>query len=358
MIHQMLSKFTSTNAILTLLILSLIAVLTIFQRAPSCPKPIQFTQLKTVVASDSTSVSLCYTNPYLRSLRENPSDVLTRMDVWLENIGQHAANVDSTSMTRKNHDRFFPFNAMATCSDKACVGGFCGSDESKIVCGLDHLKTNQRIRSLWKADQRTTESCIVYSIGGNNQWKFELDVLRRTSCTVHTFDCTGEIQRFQVPSTGTKQNRINFHHVCLGTVHESAPTTCSGKNKCGETWTLLEMQQKLGHTRIDLFKMDIEGYEWPLLESWPTLADAASSSMILPMQIVTEIHYRTHFPSLRPPSISHDRDLYHLRDILNLEAHFLRMGYIVVARDDNIHCFHCTELTLMRVKCHNVDEPK
>ena len=60
---------------------------------------------------------------------------------------------------------------------------------------------------------------------------------------------------------------------------------------CGEMWTLLEMQQRLGHKRIDMLKLDIEGYEWPLFHSWPEIVTDKdrSASMLLPMQIMVEV---------------------------------------------------------------------
>lgn len=158
------------------------------------------------------------------------------------------------------------------------------------------------------------------------------------------------MSRFKVPTTNT-EGRLHFHHVCLGTIHEDSATQCIGRDKCGETWTLLEMQQRLGHDRIDILKMDIEGFEWPMLEAWPALSDHASTQMVLPMQILVEVHYRTQFDSLRPPGVV-GGDFRFVRDMINLEAHFLRMGYVVVERDDNARCLHCTELTLLRVKCH------
>ena len=32
--------------------------------------------------------------------------------------------------------------------------------------------------------------CVVISIGSNGEWEFEEDIVKRTRCTVHTFDCT------------------------------------------------------------------------------------------------------------------------------------------------------------------------
>jgi len=226
---------------------------------------------------------------------------------------------------------------MATCQSKECVGGPCRHDLSKVVCGLTELQKERE--------------CIIYSIGGNNQWDFELDLMQKTPCEVHTFDCTGPPTRFAKP----KNDRLHFHHVCLGTEHEDevAPEACTGKNmKCGATWTLLEMQQRLGHDRIDLFKIDIEGFEWPLLTSWPLLVEEdLSRQVVLPMQILVEVHYRTQFEVLRPPGVDMHKDFKFARDMVDLQARLLQMGYVVVERDDNPACRHCTELTLLRNRC-------
>lgn len=37
-------------------------------------------------------------------------------------------------------------------------------------------------------------SCVIMSIGGNNQWAFEQAVAGRTKCQVHTFDCTLDLK--------------------------------------------------------------------------------------------------------------------------------------------------------------------
>jgi len=284
----------------------------------------------------NTDTAICHANPYAGALQESLEDVAVKMDSWMANLALHQQKAASASMFRHTHDRFFPFDAnMATCKSTTCVGGTCRADTSKIVCGLEQLTEQQQ--------------CVVYSIGGNNQWEFELDILRKTPCQVHTFDCTGPAGRFQQPNNPN----LYFHHVCLGTQHEDAPKSCVGKKKCGETWTLLDMQQHLNHDRIDLFKIDIEGYEWNLLESWPELSDAASANMVLPMQILIEIHYQTQFADLRAPGVGGGIDFRSPRDMVNLQAHLLRMGYVAAERDDNRMCPHCTELTLVRIKCHS-----
>ena len=97
------------------------------------------------------------------------------------------------------------------------------------------------------------DNCLIYSIGGNNQWQFENAMLELTKCEVHTFDCTGEIDRFHVP----KNDRLHFHHICLGAkpaigLGEACPP---GNQLCGDTMTLEQMQKQFKHDKIDLLKM-------------------------------------------------------------------------------------------------------
>ena len=71
------------------------------------------------------------------------------------------------------------------------------------------------------------------------------------------------------------------------------PSSLGTMTPQGEFQTLQHIQHALNHTQIDVLKMDIEGYEWPiLLDAWPTLTDRSASTTILPMQILLEVHYR------------------------------------------------------------------
>jgi hypothetical protein len=178
-------------------------------------------------------------------------------------------------MSEHNHERFFPFEELTPCKRKSCVGGKCSEDKSKVICGLDEL-------------QKQKDRCIVYSIGGNNEWKFERKMLKRTPCEIHTFDCTGPRSRFKVPEQ--TEGRLHFHHVCVSPYPQDPNEATRPARMVGESWTLLEMQQKLGHKRIDLLKIDVEGFEFPLFASWPELIyENESENILLPMQILVEV---------------------------------------------------------------------
>jgi hypothetical protein len=308
--------------------------------SPSVPqsKFVQVEELPAVEEPPSVKIDRTYReNPYAASFHSSLDSIRSQADTWLENMDSHLQNATQEEMKAHSWARFFPFDVMAEC-DSTCVGGRCREDKSKIVCGIEKLQTE--------------EKCVVYSVGGNNQWQFELDILEKTPCEVHTFDCTGNITRFHKPT----HPRLSFHHICLGAEHVpyDQDQEC-GVGICGDILTLYQIQIMLGHKRIDLFKIDIEGYEWPIFESWPELSDTNQvTDMVLPMQILVEVHYRTQMPDLWPPghTRSWHRDFKSPEDLVKLQEHLLKTGYAVAFRDDNRRCRHCTELTLIRYQCH------
>ena len=100
--------------------------------------------------------------------------------------------------------------------------------------------------------------CFCSLTKSNNQWEFEEKMYEMTPCQIFTFDCTGDITRFQPPPL--LADRLHFYHWCLGTEYKPAPP--KGKSAIqGEMLTLDMIQKRLNHTNIDLFKIDIEGKE-------------------------------------------------------------------------------------------------
>ena len=279
------------------------------------------------IAQKNKSSDICTENPYMLSLNETFDDLERVAKIWLANSSQHLLRAADDRYNAHDHQRFFPFESMGRCNDISCVGGKCSADTSKITCGMSHLSR--------------LDSCIVYSIGGNNQWEFELDILKRTNCDVHTFDCTGALERFKVP----ENNRLHFHHICLGANRSSGPLA----NGNGETWTLADIQSHFSHKRVDLLKVDIEGWEWPIFDR------DAPPDLNLPMQLLMEVHYCVRVQGRRNPflecKVLHNHTLETASDMVRFQSHLLRNGYVVVNKDDNPHCAHCTELTLMRVRC-------
>lgn len=280
---------------------------------------------------------LCHENPYKHSLLEGHSFATAdeKASRWVANKTQIRNALYYETHDKNVHAKFNGFEVMAPCNYN-CTGE-CRADNSKIVCGMEHLQ----------------EGCIVYSIGGNNNWEFEENLYDMTPCHIYTFDCTGPRDRFQPPER--IRDRHSFYHICLATEPRAPPEEIEfqGRTKntiYGSMETLEGMQAMLNHTRLDLLKMDIEGYEWPIFDSWPELVDLeASSKVSLPMQILTEVHYVTQMQDLRPvqPGVPFKTEI----ELVHLQEHLLKMGYVVAIRDDNRLCPHCTELTLLRYKC-------
>ena len=172
-----------------------------------------------------------------------------------------------------------------------------------------------------------------------------MDVLKRTNCDVHTFDSTGPLERFTVPDN----DRLHFHHICLGAIGspgslvKGLPCSKRGSELCGETWTLTDIQSHYSHKQVDLLKVDIEGWDWPIF-------DREAGDTNLPMQLLMEVHYCA-FPAALECRVLHNHTLVTASDMIRFQTHLLKNGYVVVSRNDNPHCPWCTELTLMRVRC-------
>jgi len=292
--------------------------------------------LKTLDINDDNH-RLCQENIYSDSLSLPLAKYGELMDDWVSTKIQKEKELTAQTLGFEwSHKRFEAFEVMGSCKT-TCIGGECREDRSKIVCLGENDSVYDKKSSLLAA-KNDRAPCVVYSVGGNNEWEFELDVLSKTPCEVHTFDCTGKISRFHKPES----DRLFFHHVCLGTENKPGP------DNWGEFWTLEKIQETLQHPRIDLFKIDIEGYEWSLLESWPLLSDKRAPNTVLPMQILVEVHYKTQMKEL---SAQKKDDFKFSNDMIHLQDRFLKMGYAVVVRDDNRQCRHCTELTLIRIRC-------
>ena len=268
-----------------------------------------------------SSRRLC-ANPFLSSVSTPLSLVQSRMQSWLDNVVEKEKHA-LAEFTIGTHSRFGVFENVSEC-EHTCVGGKCSSDASKVVCGISKL----------------AKPCVIYSIGGNNEWSFELDLVEKTPCDIHTFDCTGSESRFQVPD----HPRINFHYTCL--VPEGTKDFSSEGS--GSFMTLQQIQSMLGHRRVDILKMYIEGYEWPILLQWYTTFDVRAPSLHLPMQILVEIHYKTQMNAL---ATSRTSDFKFPTDMITLKKHLTDMGYFSTVYDLNPQCRHCLELTLLRMWC-------
>lgn len=199
-------------------------------------------------------------------------------------------------------------------------------DDEKRACGLQALRS----------------PCRIISIGSANNWGFERAVARRTCCRIDTFDCT--IARDVEPPT-TLRGRVFLHHACLGVRNETrgaSHTRFSGvaRERQFFDWPSLLRSIQLS-TPPDFLKMDIEGFEYETLRSM--LATEANAAL-LPRQIAVELHYKTQFRELS----WFGRYLGAGEIALFMDHLWRRGGFLLVDRNDNRFCPHCTELLLAR----------
>ena len=91
-----------------------------------------------------------------------------------------------------------------------------------------------------------------------------------------------------------------------------------------------------------VLKMDIEGFEWSVLSTL-----ASPSTPFLPDTLSMELHWKTQFPELSWYGRNRDgNELAAFIDYL-----FSRGGYVLVDRNDNRKCPHCSEIVLARLAC-------
>jgi hypothetical protein len=296
---------------------------------------------------DLRGLQLCESNVFKHSLKDGFSlaAIDAKANRWLANRAVITEDIRRAAGERYDRTRWGLFDEMGRC-EQACVGGKCRDDASKIICGFDRVPE---------------ENCIVYSLGSNNDFWFELGVLQRSPCTVYTFDCTGPRSRFdRVP----KSPRLHFYHYYIGDATRPAPLPASlppllvgvhDRRMHGAMDTLPDLIAHLGHSHVDIFKMDIEGYEYPVFEGM-FLMDRPSDvySFVLPRQILVELHWNTWAlkkQATHKAAISEIAAHGSVDQLANSQARLLQMGYATIVRDDNAACVHCMELTLLRFKC-------
>ena len=145
-----------------------------------------------------------------------------------------------------------------------------------------------------------SEKSIVYSLGVGEDISFDLSLIAKYGATVHAFDPTPEsinwIRQQSLP------DRFHFHELAVsdtdGTsslyppgnadhVSHSLLETRRGKGPSIRVSTrrLSTLMQELGHSSIDVLKMDIEGSENDVIE------DMLQSTVDV-RQLLVEFHHR------------------------------------------------------------------
>jgi len=125
------------------------------------------------------------------------------------------------------------------------------------------------------------ESSVVYSFGAGTDVSFDLDVHRRTGAQVHIFDPTPRsiewIRSMDLPpgvefhdyGIGAWDGTVDFHPPRRDTSSHFSPVRryrhASAPPVSAPVFRLVTIAQRLGHERIGILKMDIEGGEYDVI---------------------------------------------------------------------------------------------
>jgi hypothetical protein len=170
------------------------------------------------------------------------------------------------------------------------------------------------------------ETCLVYSVGSNNDFSFEAAVLENIGkhCEIHTFD-------FDNYGAGAIANNVTYHQ--WGISHKNK------KDRRGRAMKTLETTLKeLGHDDgrvIDIFKIDCEGCEVDSVLSW-------FDTNVTLRQVLVEVH--SNEPFTREAA----------KGLVNYFTTMFRNNYVIFHKEPNIQYWRgslarCVEYTFLKL---------
>ena len=178
--------------------------------------------------------------------------------------------------------------------------------ELKVRCDIDVPIT--KTGGWWFAPEGLNSDSIVYSLGVGDEIDFDLALIETYGVEVHAFDPTPA--SIEMLKDRELPKRLQFHPWAI-TANDGSLTFYPRLKKDGTksdvmytmvaepetvddaiivpSYSLSTVSDMLGHQRIDLLKMDIEGAEYEVLEG-------LLESPIKPTQLLVEFHHR--FPGI------------------------------------------------------------
>ena len=112
-------------------------------------------------------------------------------------------------------------------------------------------------------------NCVVYSFGSNGQVEFEDEIMTMTqgNCDIHVFDFT------LTPALAERVRAVRgvtFHDFGIGATDAKISQEYAVGGHVVQQYelkTLPTIMRDLGHSWVDVFKMDVEGAEYQILPS-------------------------------------------------------------------------------------------
>lgn len=195
--------------------------------------------------------------------------------------------------------------------------------EEKNLCIAQTDNDNQQ--------KEEEEECNIISIGSNDQWKFEEEVMQKLpGCVTHTFDCT---LKDNTPRNKPKTDNVKFYPYCIGSNDAQPPYLPYHK-----IWEAMQTSKK---TPPKLLKMDVEGFEYDVLNTV-----LSSDPSIWPEQIMMEVHWASRMVDL--PWMPRTRTAAEIA--LFFGGLFNHGGYIL-STSTFLGCEPCMEILLIKAVC-------
>ena len=168
------------------------------------------------------------------------------------------------------------FGPNFNCVSKERVGKI--GDGGKWLCGVRTVLPQKN-------------PCVVYSIGSKGEVSFEVGVQEKLPhCEIHIFDPTLTVGQKEV--VNNVLHDIQFHDIGLGGSNgelriKNRKSLWTQKTKnIYQVQTLGTIMSSLGHTWVDVLKIDIEGAEWNVFEK------LFEEMQVIPAsQIQLELHF-------------------------------------------------------------------
>lgn len=149
----------------------------------------------------------------------------------------------------------------------------------RVVPGEDLVRLGSGYGGWWVPARAIDRDCVVYAAGVGEDATFDLALIDRFGCRVWAMDPTPRAIAYAARVTDPRWDFLPFGLWREDTVlhfhppsdpahvsHSATQARGSGPGFDAQVHTLTSVMDKLGHDRIDLLKMDIEGAEGPVLD--------------------------------------------------------------------------------------------
>ncbi|HEY3445958.1 MAG TPA: FkbM family methyltransferase [Myxococcales bacterium] len=172
------------------------------------------------------------------------------LEAQKQRIEKVRAKPEAFNLRSESPGVHFLFDAAGNCAVEERLGAV--GDGGKWVCNAHKLAAQK--------------DCVVYGFGAGSDISFE-EAMASLGCEVHVFDPSPKpVARFGELAKGKKvgTGSVTFHGIGLGPVSRETDKAMKLEidGQKAEVRTLDELAKALGHSHVDLLKMDIEGSEW------------------------------------------------------------------------------------------------